>query len=416
MKEQLPPFDLDAEEAVLGSCLIDTEAIDEIPFLEPADFFSEQNQHVFQAMKEMHDVTDQITVASKLKNMGKLDEAGGAAYLSHLVAIVPTSLHVVHYAELVAQSSYNRRLICAAGQIEAIGNKNLKPAEASELVTNTLKSVNGIIDDNSIWTPDNLAGDAYKYYDDTKSMRYIPTGIKNIDADFRLTGYLPGEYVLWCARTGIGKTTLLLQQACHAAATIPALVFSLEMSKQQVMDKNVSRETGLDQQLIALKKYNEKQKESVLSAVEKLSELKLYIAEGNRTTESIRRIVARGIDAYGVGIVFIDYLNRIKGGHNRDEHIRISLISKELADMAKEYMIPFVVAHQLNRGIELRPEDKRIPTLADLREGGEEDADLIIAPIRVKGTDQVDMYCLKDRLRGKAGVKWETTWSRGKYL
>lgn len=412
----MPIYDADAEQAVLGSCLIDDEVID-ILNINPADFFAEQNQYVFTAMKtltEKRKALDQITVAEELVRMGKLVEAGGVAYLSELVQIVPTSLHAEYYSEIVKRFAFNRRVISAAGQIEAIGYQNNEPAETVETIHGITKKLALMVEDNTLQNPNSIANDLFGYYSDTTVSKIIPCGIGNIDA--RIGGYLPGEYVLWAARTTVGKTTLLTQQAASTAETIPTLFISLEQSKQQINDKNVARITGLDQQLIALKKYNELQKNQILKAVEEISKLKLYIAEGNRTTDSIHQLVARGIDAYGIGIVFIDYLTRIKGGHGKDEHIRVSLISKDLADMAKEFMIPFVVAHQLNRGIDLRPEEKRIPTLADLREGGEEDADLILSPVRVKESTQVDIYCLKDRLRNLAGKVFETHFAHGKYL
>ena len=425
MREALPPYDQDAEEAVLGSILIDNEAYDKID-LEPSDFFSEQNQIVFTAMKKLKEASNQITVAHELMNTAKLDEIGGSAYLSHLVAGCPTSLHIVYYASIVSKCSFNRRMISVAGQIEAIGYRNGEPEDGYAQVHNLIKNLAAPMKDDSILTPDDVAGDAWAYYENEDDISYIPTGIPSFDR--KKGGYIKGEYVLICARTTVGKTTLALQEASFTAETIPTAFFSLEMNKQQVMNKNVSRVTGISEDVISLKKYRDHQadskeqrqekkdqRESIRAAVAQLAKLKLYIIEGNQTTDSIRRKINKMIDTVGCGIVFIDYLHLIRDRLAKDEHLRIGYISKEIASMAKEYKIPFVVLHQLNRDIEYRKGDNKQPQLSDLREGGEEDADLIIMPVR-DPTNEHNVLCYipKDRLRGRPGLI-ELNWHKNEW-
>jgi replicative DNA helicase len=399
MREALPPYDLDAEEAVLGSCLIDSDCF-QVLDIGAEDFFSEQNQYVFGAIRNIGDGIDQITVAQELARMNRLDEAGGAAYLSHLVSIVPTSLHAKHYEGIVKKCAFNRRLCSAAGHIESIGYKNGDPSEATEKIHKILRGLELPFQDNTVWTPSDLANSAFNFYSDQKVAPFIQTGIKSFDK--KKGGYLQGEYVLIVGRTTLGKTTIALQQACHIAETMPDLFISLEMSKAQVSNKNIARYTGIDEETISLKRYDLLQRENILAAIGEISKLQLFIAEGNRTMDSIRRLVDKQMNSVGCGAVFVDYMGRIKDRSNDKEHLRIGHISKEFGNMAKEYKIPFIVLHQFSRDIDNRLD--HTPRLSDCREGGEEDADLVVAPFRVVNEpNQVRFYILKDRLRGKVG-------------
>jgi len=401
MRESLPPYDLDAEEAVLGSCLIDSDVFQDVEeVVGSEDFFSEQNQFVFGAMRNIGEGINQITVAHELARLGKLDEAGGAAYLSHLVSIVPTSLHAIHYAGIVRKCAFNRRLISAAGQIESIGYQNDDMAKGTDKVHKIIRGLELPFQDNTVWAPNDLANAAFNYYSDEKSAPYIKTGIPSFDK--KKGGYLQGEYVLIVGRTTLGKTTIALQQACYIAETVPALFFSLEMSKAQVSNKNIARFTGIDEETITLKRYNMLQREDILAAIGELSKLKLYVAEGNRTTDSIKRLLDKQMNTVGCGAVFVDYMGRVRDRSSEKEHLRIGHISKEFGNMAKEFKIPVVVLHQFSRDIDNRLD--HTPRLSDCREGGEEDADLVLAPYRLHGDPtHVRFYDLKDRLRGNVG-------------
>ena len=361
-------------------------------------------------MRKLGEKTNQITVANELVNAGKLDEIGGASYLSHLISIVPTSLHCAYYAEIVIKSSYSRRLISAAGQIESIGYKNQKPDESFARAFNIIKGLAPQTKDHSILMPEDVAGDAWAYYEDQRDMSYIITGIPNFDKV--MGGYLKGEYALICARTRIGKTTMALQQACAMAVKDTTLFFSLDMDKQQLTNKNVSRITGIAESVISLKRYQEFKKDTadekerkeamrqaMRDAVVQLSKLKLYIIEGKQTTETIRWHIDKMLATHGCGAAFIDYLHLIRDRQSKDEHLRVNLISKDLHDIAKDYNIPLIVIHQMSRDIEKR--DNKEPKLTDAREGGEEDADLVLMPMRDPENEFIlRCYIAKDRLRG----------------
>ena len=224
MKEALPPYDADAEEAVLGSLLIDSEAFGEIDtIIRTEDFFNEQNQLVFSACHNLYlrnEAINQITVAQELARLGKLDEAGGAAYLSHLISIVPTSLHIRHYAEIVYRLATMRRLISAAGQIESIGYKaepdvDLSLTRAEDIIFK-LRTRQGRGDFVSIQDALNI------YFEEAEGKSYdkgiisVQTGYAAVDKAL-VGGLQRSELVILAARTSMGKTSLALNMARNAA-------------------------------------------------------------------------------------------------------------------------------------------------------------------------------------------------------
>ena len=428
MKEQLPPMDIDSEEAVLGSVLIDPESIGLIDLV-PADFFSEQNQIVFEAMYRLGDASNQITVAHEINNMGKLDEIGGVAYLSHLVANCPTSIHIVHYANIVKKCSFNRRLISTGGNFEFLGYQNKDEKESIDIVNGMIKSLITSVSDNSVLTPSRVANDAVNYLTNAEEQKVIATGIRGFDET--KGGYLMGEYIMLAGRTGKGKTTLALQQACNIAKTKQVLFFSMEMFQQQVTNKNIARITGLSEKAISLKGvyteyladgrfirhngFTDPEWKKIMGAIDDLSRLNLYIAEGNRSLSSIRMLVEKQINSTGCDIVFVDYLGLISERQGKDGHDRYNFLSEELSRMPKEYRIPFVVLHQLNREVEYRGGDSRSPKITDLREGGEESVDLLLVLSQsIDNPNKAELYDLKDRLRGEPCII-TIDWLNGKY-
>jgi replicative DNA helicase len=415
MKNLSVPTAIDAEQAVLGSILIDPEAIDAID-LRPSDFFAEENQLIFEAMIILRDASNQITVAQNLMDRGKLDDIGGVSYLSHLVSIVPTSLHAVYYAGVVKRCAFNRRLISLAEQVDIIGRKNDEELKAVDGLNQLVKKLVGSVSDNSVLTPDKITEGAFNYLTNSEAQKSLATGIRGFDET--KGGYLMGEYVMIAGRTGKGKTTLALQQACNIAEKNQVLFFSMEMFQQQITNKNIARITGIPEKAISLKGcyteftddgkpirhngFTDSEWKSILSAIDKLSKLNLYIAEGNRSLDSIRMLVEKQLNSTGCDIVFIDYLGLIREKQGRDGHDRYNFLSEELSRMPKEYRIPFVVLHQLNREVEYRTGESRCPKITDLREGGEESVDLLLVLSQcIDEPEKAELYDLKDRLRGE---------------
>jgi replicative DNA helicase len=415
LEEQTLPMAIESEESVLGSILVDPESIDAID-LRPSDFFAEEHQLIFQSMIKLRDASNQITVAQDLADRGKLQDIGGVAYLSHLVSITPTSLHIAYYAEAVKRCSFNRKLISSARQIESIGHQNKIEIEAIDDLNQIVKQLATSVSDNSVLSPDKISMDAFNYLTNKEAQKALRTGIQPFD-DTK-GGYLMGEYVMLAGRTGKGKTTLALQQACNIAEANQVLFFSMEMFQQQITNKNIARITGIPEKAISLKgcytelaengKYvkhygfTDSEWKSILSAIDKLSKLNLYVAEGNRSLDSIRMLVEKQLNTTGCDIVFIDYLGLIREKQGRDGHDRYNFLSEELSRMPKEYRIPFVVLHQLNREVEYRSGEAHAPKITDVREGGEESVDLLLVLSRcVDDEDKTELYDLKDRLRGE---------------
>ena len=396
MKEALPPYDLDAEEAVLGSLLIDSEAINEIVTIIGAeDFFSEQNQHVFGACHNLFnrdEAINQITVAQELVRLGKLDEAGGAAYLSHLVAMVPTSLHVRHYAELVFRLSTMRRLISAAGQIEAIGYKadpdpDLALTRAEDVIFK-LRTRQGKGEFVSIQDALN------RYFEETSQNTYIGdmqsirTGFTAIDS--ALGGLQRSELVILAARTSIGKTSLALNMARNAAVQQKACVaiFSLEMSRREILQRLLSSEANIKTDHFKLGRLSDLEERLLhRDIIPRLADTSIYIDDTpNMRISEIRSKAKRLHLKHKVDLIVLDYIQLVRGDSRNDNRVQeITEITQSLKGLARELDAPVLALSQLSRNIEHRQEGKRQkqmvkPQLSDLRDSGsiEQDADVVM--------------------------------------
>jgi replicative DNA helicase len=421
------PFDEDAETALLGALLLDGDIIGSVD-LQVSDFFGAENQVIFGAMCNLKEGINEITVAHELNRIGKLNEIGGASVLVGLVARCPTSIGFEHYASIIKKCSFNRRVISAGGQLESLGMKNDDALNTVDGLNKIVKGLVTSVQDDSVLTPDNISRDALEFLTSSEKHKAVQTGI--VPFDEVKSGYFVGEYVMLAGRTGKGKTTLALQQACHIAETKQVLFFSMEMFQQQVTNKNIARITGLPEMAIALKGvYTEKtdsgqfirhngftdpQWKSILAAIDKLSKLNLFIAEGNRSLDSIRRLVEKQLNSTGCDMVFIDYLGLIRERQGKDGHDRYNFLSEELSRMPKEYRIPWVVLHQMNRESEYRTGDNRDPKITDLREGGEESVDLLMMLARSENPNLSEIHVLKDRLRGDPCIV-PVNWNNGRF-
>jgi replicative DNA helicase len=396
MKEALPPYDLDAEEAVLGSLLIDSEAITEIVvIIGPEDFFSEQNQYVFGACHNLFnrdEAINQITVAQELVRLGKLDESGGAAYLSHLVAIVPTSLHIRHYAEIVYRLSTMRRLISAAGQIESLGYKvdpdvDLALTKAEDIIFK-LRTRQGkgefvpIQDALNIYFEE-AGKNTYEH-----DMQSIHTGFTAIDN--ALGGLQRSELVILAARTSIGKTSLALNMARNAAVQQKACVaiFSLEMSRREIVQRLLSSEANIKSEHFRLGRFSDLEERLLhRDIIPRLADTSIYIDDTpNMRISEIRSKAKRLHLKHNVDLVVLDYIQLLRGDSRNDNRVQeITEITQSLKGLARELDAPVLALSQLSRNIEHRQEGKRQkqmvkPQLSDLRDSGsiEQDADVVM--------------------------------------
>lgn len=396
MKDTLPPYDLDAEEAVLGSLLIDSEAISEIVTIIGAeDFFSEQNQYVFSACHNLFnrdEAINQITVAQELVRLGKLEEAGGAAYLSHLVAIVPTSLHIRYYAEIVYRLSTMRRLISAAGQIEAIGYKadpdidmSLTRAEDIIFKLRTRQSKGDFIpiqDALNIYFED-AGRTTYE-----RDMQNIRTGFTAIDN--ALGGLQRSELIILAARTSIGKTSLALNIARNAAVQQKACVaiFSLEMSRREIVQRLLSSEANIQSDHFRSGRFSELEERLLhRDIIPRLADTSIYIDDTpNMRIGEIRSKAKRLHLKQRIDLVVLDYIQLCRGDTHSDNRVQeITEITQSLKALARELDASVLALSQLSRYIEHRQEGKRQkqqvkPQLSDLRDSGsiEQDADVVM--------------------------------------
>jgi len=411
-EEKLPPHNIEAEESLLGAILLDSNQMSRID-LETVDFFEENHQAIYHAMLNLYKLgggIDQVTVAHEIMRLGKLEQVGGAGYLSHLISVVPTSLHAPYYAKVLRDCSLNRQLLDAAGQIAAIGYANGDPLEGLSKSQTTLSSISKLISRDELLTPQDIAGRADVRYE---MLRDIQPGLSSGFAplDNKIGGLSDGDYIILAGRPGIGKSTLALQIAENIAVNHNALFICLEMTADAITDKRISWVIGKSVSIVRRGNYGDDLFDDITFSVGKLAERNLYLSHGPATTHSLRRVMESMKLSYGLDIAFIDYLQLLRDRFGNNANERIGFISGELANMAKEFDIPLVVLSQLSRAPDGRMD--RRPHLSDLRESGsiEQDADLIVFLYRDSYYDrevepdgaETEVLIGKDRMRGLSG-------------
>jgi len=391
-QEKLPPHDVEAEEAVIGSLLIDPDAVLKVATsLKPEDFFVETNQLIYQACLSLYqrpdEVINQITVAHELARQNRLEEIGGAAYLSHLISIVPTSLHVEYYAQIVSSMAVMRRLIAAAGQIAAIGYEAGPDVESSlNKAEDVLFQVRARQRPRDLVLIREVLG---QYFEEAGQAAIAPregeilhvlTGFTALD-DF-LGGLQRADLIVLAARTSLGKTSLALNIARNAAINQKACIalFSLEMSREAVVQRLLAGESGVDSRSIRLGRFNEQDEVRIMEASGILSETPIYIDDSPQLrTIDIRSKARRLHFERGIDLIIVDYLQLIQGnGRNETRVQEISKITGSLKTLARELDVPVLAVSQLSRAVEWRA--SHVPRLADLRESGsiEQDADVVL--------------------------------------
>ncbi len=390
-QEKLPPQDIEAEEAVVGSLLVDPEAILKVAnFLKVEDFSLETDRWIYEAclvLYQRNEVINQITVAHELMREGKLEQVGGAAYLSHLISIVPTSLHIEHYARIVSNMAMMRRLITAAGQIAAVGYEASPDVEASlNKAEDILFQVrNGQSSGELVPIRDALG----EYFEEAgqaaisqgEERAHILTGF--IGLDDLLGGLQRPDLIVLAARPSLGKTSLALNIARNAAVEQKACValFSLEMSRESVVQRLLASESGVNSRLIRLGRFsdNERDEVRIMEASGILSETPLYVDDSPQLrTMDIRSRARRLHFERNIDLIVVDYIQLIQGEGRKETRVQeLSYITRALKMLAKELNVPVLAVSQLSRAVEWRP--SHIPQLADLRESGtiEQDADIV---------------------------------------
>lgn len=391
MDSKLPPQSLEAEASLLGSLLIDGDAIVKIAdSLRPEDFYDDRHRYIYEAalsLYERHSPIDILTLTEQLKNKELLEIVGGASYVTELTNFVPTAAHVEQYAEIIATKAMRRRLIKASQDItaysfdEARGLQELIEEAEARLFEVSQKHVS-----QDLISLETILGDSFDRLDelhkDKGKIRGVPTGFR--DLDNILAGWQRSDLVILAARPSMGKTALSLNFAHNVAlkAGLPVVLFSMEMSKEQLVDRLLAAEAGVDAWNLRTGNLTDSDFEKIGQAMGTLSEAQIYIDDTpGLTVSDLRTKARREAHKHDIGLVIVDYLQLMSGGSrfagegNRVQEI--SEISRGLKGVARELNVPVIALSQLSRSVESR--SPQIPQLADLRESGsiEQDADVV---------------------------------------
>ena len=389
--ERLLPHNLEAEEAVIGSLLIDGECISRIvPILQPGDFYRERNQLCFaaaQALFQRDEAIDQLTLAGELARTEKLDAVGGMAYLSHLVSITPTSVHSEDYAEIVSRTSIMRKLIDAASHISALGYNDtddvegtLRQAEDALFSVRGAGQTRGFIPLRQIY--DQYLQDQAGAVDTlTDASGPVMSGFSLLDE--QLGGIQRSDLLILGARPSLGKSTLALNICLNAARNgSTAGIFSLEMSRDQLAMRILSSEAEVDSHRLRLNLTTFAEQQRIIDAIGQLSDLPVYIDDTPHQSMVEMRSKARRLSLErGLDLLVVDYLQLVQGpgrGYSANRVQEISEISRSLKALARDLNVGLIACSQLSRLVENRPSHR--PLLSDLRDSGsiEQDADVVM--------------------------------------
>jgi replicative DNA helicase len=389
--DRLPPQSLEAEQSVLGSILIDRDAIVEIAeFLRADDFYRQANGAIYTTMLDLferREPVDIVTVAESLERKEQLDAVGGRSYLASLSNQTPTAVHAVQYGRIVERKAVLRNLIAAAGKIAGIGYED--PAEIQEAIDRAeseLFSVSQRRIETGFSKLNSLLHDAYDRLDYLHAHRGEISGVRTgfTDLDALTTGLQKSDLVVLAARPSVGKTSFALNIAEHAAVRDGRSVgvFSLEMSKEQLVLRLLSSVANIDSQRLRSGFLEEMDFARIAPAMNSLSAAPIYIDDTPNISAMELRTKARRLQAEaGLDLIVVDYLQLMQATtQNRDANRvqEVSEISRGLKALARELSVPVIALSQLSRQPEMR--ESREPRLSDLRESGaiEQDADLVM--------------------------------------
>jgi len=409
--EKIPPQNLEAEMSLLGAILIDKEAMLKITDLvEADDFYKNSHAQIFATAQEIsnhNEPVDVLTISNRLEEKGILENIGGHSYIVSLSNAVPTSSHVEHYAKIVQRKSTLRKLLRAAGEITKLGYQE-EADDVSALLDQAQQHLYGVSQRHlkkNFTAIKNVLSEAFERIDELHrekgKLRGIPTGFKLLDN--LLAGLQKSDLVILAARPSVGKTSLALDIARSVAVRdkVPVGVFSLEMSKEQLVDRMLCSEAGVDLWKMRTGNLSDRPDSTdfqrIGHAMGVLSEAPIYIDDSPGNNVMQIRAKARRLQAeYGLGLIVVDYLQLMES-HNRryaDNRVQeVAEISRNLKGIARELNVPVLALSQLSRLVEQRK--PAIPKLSDLRESGsiEQDADVVMFIYR-KAADR--SYRLED--------------------
>ena len=388
---KVPPHSLEAEMSILGGILLDNEAINRsLEILKADEFYRESHRKIFRGMIDLssnNEPCDLITLSTVLKKKGELEDVGGAAYLSNLVDYVPTAANIAFYCKIVKEKAVARSLITAATEI--VTKSFSDETDVDELLDHAQKTIFAISENKlrpAFYPVKDILKDTIrnieKLYEKKEHVTGVPTGF--VDLDGMTAGFQKGDLIIVAGRPSMGKTAFALNlgqfAAMHADQKRGVAIFSLEMSKEQLVTRLLCSESKIDASRLRTGHLLESDWPRLMAGAGKLHEAMIYIDDSPSISVLEMRAKCRRLKAeHDIGIIIIDYLQLMRGGANSESRQQeISEISRSLKALAKELEVPVVALSQLNRSLESRT-DKR-PMMSDLRESGaiEQDADVIM--------------------------------------
>lgn len=415
-QQKLPPQSLAAEQAILGAVLLENSTLNKImEIISPEDFYRASHRQIYSAMLELwekNEPIDIITVSERLRSKNQLEEVGGVAHLAELNDCVPTAAGAVSYAKIVQDKAKLRNLIRASTEI--LDDAYEEREEIDVLVDDAERKIFDISQRKvrpSLYPMRELTKESFKtieqLYAREKQVSGVPTSFK--DLDDRTSGLQPSDLIVVASRPGMGKTSLCLNLAQHAAIehNVPVVIFSMEMSKEQVALRMLCSKAKVDVQKARSGYLSKADWGPLVTAAGALADAPIYVDDtATMNVLELRAKARRWKSQYNLGLIIIDYLQLMRGrGQAERRDLEISEISRSLKALAKELSLPIVVLSQLSRAVEQR-EDKR-PQLAHLRESGaiEQDADLVLLLFRkafydpnyAEDADEAELIIAKQR-------------------
>jgi len=389
--EKLLPHDIEAEEAVVGALLINSDSFLRVSHLiKPDDFYRERNRSCFTACVDLFqrsEAIDQVTLARELSRTNQLETVGGMAYLSHLISITPNSANAEFYAQLIARTATMRRLIDAASRISALGYEDtddvdatLRQAEDTLFKVRTGQSDRGFVPLRQIY--DQFLEDRAALTEPAQNIAPVMTSFNALDE--LLGGMQRADMLILGARPGLGKSTLAVNICLNAAKNgFTSGIFSLEMSREQLALRILAADAGVDAHRLRLGLYTEAEEQRIIDSIGSLSDMPVFIDDTPFQGIVEMRGKSRRLSLeHGVDLLVIDYLQLVQGeakgrfGDNRVQEV--SEISRSIKGMARDLNVPILTCSQLSRVVENRTGHR--PQLSDLRDSGsiEQDADVVM--------------------------------------
>jgi len=388
--DKLPPQNLEAEVSTLGALLLDKDAIIKVvDILEPYDFYKDAHRQIYEAMAELYEARtpiDILSLSSRLQEKGQLETVGGHSYLSSLAESVPTSSHVVHYAKIVQRKSTLRRLLAAAAEITGLGYQETEDIEdLLDQAERKLYSISQKYYRENFIPIKHVLSEAFDRIDElhkeSGKLRGLPTGFP--DLDNLLAGLQKSDLIILAARPSVGKTALALDMARNVAVKqkVPVGIFSLEMSKEQLVDRLLCSEANVDMWRMRTGKLSEREDDfpRIGHAMGVLSEAPIFIDDSATANIMEIRAKARRLQLeHGLGLIIVDYLQLMEGRTAENRVQEVAEITRGLKALARELNVPVLALSQLSRAVEMSK--PAIPKLAHLRESGsiEQDADVVL--------------------------------------